>query len=253
MRRIFATIGITLAMLSQPVFASDPPAPQTPTAREQMVAVQVQVDAAGKVKSAQPLPDPAVAEAMSRVAGELAYKLPFAPAKKAGVAVASETVLYLALAIEPRGNGQFGIRLKQASNGPMVTQMGKINVPKYQERGDRGATLVVGVSLGADGVPNIDSFKSESVLMKSPSKFAEARYLDAIASSLRKTRFRVDTVDGAAIPTYVRLPYQFDGGGEKRDEKTGQPIGNARAPGVEERSDQAGVELPKVLFLPPPG
>lgn len=247
MLRHFRCLFLALAFFITPAFAGDAPT------REQTVAVQVQIDAKGKVTSAQAVPDPTVAAAMNRVATELALKLGFVPAKKAGQAVPSESVLFLLLAIEPRSDGQFGIRLKQASNGPMVVNMGKINVPKYQARGDRGATLVVGVTLGADGVPAMESFKTESVTMRSPSKFAEARYLDAIAASLRNTRFRVDKVDGAAIPTYVRLPYQFDGGGEKRDEKTGEPAKQPRPPGMDERSEQQGIELPKVVFNAPPG
>jgi TonB family protein len=247
MLRYFHRLILVLACFAAPALAGDVPT------REQSVAVQVQIDANGKVKSAQVVPDPTVPAALNRVATELALKLGFVPAKKAGQAVPSESVLFLVLAIEPRSDGTFGIRLKQASNGPMVVHMGKIYLPKYQARGDRGATLVVGVSLGADGVPAMESFKAESVMMRSPSKFAEARYLDAIATSLRNTRFRVDKVDGVAIPTYVRLPYQFDGGGEKLDGKTGQPAKQSSPPGMEERSEQQGVELPRVVFNVPSG
>lgn len=250
MWRILSGLGMGLAVAAFAAAAAD--AADAPS-REQSVAVQVQVNAAGKVTAAQPVPDPAVAAAMSRVAGELAYKLPFTPARKDGVAVASETVLFLWLAVEPRGDGQFAIRLRQASNGPLVTDMGRIVVPRYQERGDRGASIVVGISISAEGVPDMESFRAESVRLRSPSKFAEARYLDAITASLRQTRFRVDKVDGAAIATHVRLPYLFGGGAGKRDERTGELLDKTLPPGVEERSGQPGVELPSVLFSPPPG
>ena len=224
-------------------------------AREQTILLRVQVDAAGKVQSAQPLPDPNAVEALNRVAVDLARKLPFAPAKKDGAAVASETTLYLKLAMEPKAGGQFGIRLAQASNGPHVVQMGRLHLP--ENKGLRGPVrVVVNVPLRADGAPDVDGIKTEKVEMKEASSFAEARYMAAIVASLRESRFELDKVGGAAVPTRASLPYQFGGGGrgrrgggEKADKEANS--GSSSVLGVTGVSEQAGVELPKVIFVAP--
>ena len=43
-------------------------------AREKTISLRVQIDAAGKVQSAQPLPDPEAVEALNRIAIGLARK-----------------------------------------------------------------------------------------------------------------------------------------------------------------------------------
>ena len=224
-------------------------------AREQTILLRVQVDAAGKVQSAQPLPDPNAVEALNRVAVDLARKLPFSPAKKDGAAVASETTLYLKLVMEPKAGGQFGIRLAQASNGPHVVQMGRLHLP--ENKGLRGRVLVVvGVPLRADGSPDVDKLKTEKVEMKEASSFAEARYVATIVASLRESRFELDKVAGAVVPTRASLPYQLGGGGRGRrggDDKNDKDGKDGSAMlGVAGVSDQPGVELPKVIFTPAP-
>ena len=74
---------------------------------------------------------------------------------------------------------------------------------------------------------------------------------DTIVASLHDSRFELDKVGGVAVPTRASLPYQFGGGGgrggrgqvpDKKDE------GGSSIPGIQEVSDQPGVELPKVIF-----
>ena len=220
-------------------------------AREKTISLRVQIDAAGKVQSAQPLPDPEAVEALNRIAIGLAQKLPFTPARKDGAAVASETTLYLKLVMEPKSDGQFGVRLAQASNGPHVVKMGRLRPP--ENKGLRGrALLVVSVPLRADGTPDTAGVKTEKLEMKDASAFAEARYMDTIVASLHDSRFELDKVGGVAVPTRASLPYQFGGGGgrggrgqapDKKDD------GGSSIPGIQEVSDQPGVELPKVIFV----
>jgi hypothetical protein len=83
----------------------------------------------------------------------------------------------------------------------------------------------VAVTIGADGVPDMGTLATERMQLRVPSKFAEARYLDAIGVSLHGSRFEPDQVDGAPVASRVSLPYQFGGGaakgrrGEQDDEK----------------------------------
>lgn len=248
----FVRCVVLLVSLCLPlaVFASEP-------AREKTISLRVQLDAAGKVQSAQPLPDPEAVEALTRIAVGLAPKLPFTPAKKDGVAVASETTLYLKLVMEPKADGQFGVRLAQASNGPHVVKMGRLRPP--ENKGLRGSALVVvSLVLRADGTPDMSGIKTEKVEMSGASAFAEARYMDTIVASLNDSRFELDKVGGVAVPTRVSLPYQF-GGSRNRDsyrDRGRKELGQAEektdvgstTPSIQESSEQPGVELPKVVF-----
>ncbi|MFT3808249.1 TonB family protein [Arenimonas sp.] len=225
-------------------------------AREKTIAVRVQVDAAGKVQSAKALPDPDGVEALNNIAVGLAQKLPFTPAKKDGAAAPSETTLFLKLRMEPKPDGQFGIRLVHASNGPHVVEMGRIRLPENKGLRSR-ATIVVSVPLREDGTPEVDGMKTEKVDMTNGSAFDEARYVSAIEGSLRHSRFEPDKVGGVAVRTRANLPYQFGGGGGGRGRGGKDAPGDdakdtASVPGVTEVSDQAGVELPKVIFTPAP-
>src|SRR6478735_11049899 len=99
-------LALAFALAAGTTLAAKPaPAPQ-----EHMIGVRVAIDATGKVTSAQPS-DPSAIAALNQVATEIARKLPFDPATKDGAAAPSETSLFLLLALEPKGNGQFGIRL----------------------------------------------------------------------------------------------------------------------------------------------
>jgi TonB family protein len=229
-------------------------------AQEHMIGVRVAVDAAGKVTSARPS-DPAAIPALNQAATEIARKLAFDAATKDGVAVPSETTLFLLLALEPKDKGQFGIRLKKAQTGPDRIKSAPLMSPNYQQR-DRSALVVVNIDLRLDGTVNPDSIKAETMKLKVKSSFAEARYLDAITASLRESRFVLDKVAGVDIPVRLTLPYKFggDGGGGRRgrDEDAfdaGKNDGDASAdkPAPEMKSESlvTGITLPKVRFMAP--
>ncbi len=226
----------------------------------QTIGVRVSVDAAGKVTSATPS-NAAAIPALNQAAVEIARKLAFDPATKNGVAAASETSLFLTLALEPKDNGQFGIRLKKAVNGPDRVKSTPVIPPKYQQR-DAAALVVMKVDLRADGSVDPDSIKAETMQLKVKSSFAEARYVDAISASLRETRFLLDKVAGTEIPARLSLPYQFGGGlGGRRGERNAPdatPAGVDVAQASEKRPPEmtveslvAGVTLPKVRFTAP--
>lgn len=224
--------------------------------REKTIALRVQVDAAGKVTSHQVV-DPQALEVLTRTAVEVSRKISFSPARKNGVPVASETTLYVSLLMEPQGEGRFGLKIKAITNGPQVIKMGKLATPpSYQQRGDRGALLVVGVSLAADGSPDMATLKQERAELRVESGFAEARYLDAIENSVRGSRFLVDKVDGASVPTHVSLPYRFGGGAGRRGGRGEDKEQQAPSDGSEldwkQRAETPGIELPKVIFVAPP-
>lgn len=252
LQRIVFSLALALSAGTATALAAATPA--TP-AQEHMMGVRVAVDAAGKVTSAQPS-DPAAIPALNQAATEIARKLAFDPATKDGVAAASETTLFLLLVLEPKNNGQFGIRLKRAQSGPDRSKSAPVIPPKYQQR-DANALVVVTVDLRADGGVDPASIKAETMELKVKSKFAEARYLDAIASSLRESRFILDKVAGVDVPARLTLPYQFGGGpgrgGDDEDaseasKKGGEPVADKPTPEMKSQSLVAGVTLPKVRF-----
>jgi TonB family protein len=231
--------------------ADDAPPPQT-------IGLRVTVDDHGKVQSAQPS-DPQAVPALNRAAEEIARKLVFTPARKNGVAVTSETTLTLTLTLqlEKRGDGQFGLQLKRAYNGPGVLAVGKMVPPKYQQGREGGALVVVGVMAGADGAPDVGTISTERMELRVPSKFAEARYLDAVSTSLHGTRFELDKVDGVTIPSHLSVPYIFGGGPVKpkpgeddRHRETRIPE-SMEMPALRAVSNQPGIELAKIDYHAP--
>lgn len=233
--------------------ASDAPAGAA-TMPPQMISLKVSVDAAGKVVATKPS-DPQAVAGLNRAAEEFARKLVFTPARKGGKAVSSETSLTLAIALEPVGEGRFAPRLKRAFNSPGLLHMGKIEPPKYQGR-QGGALVVVAVNVGADGVPDPATQTTERMELRDPNKFAEARYLDAVSISVRGSRFELDKVDGAVVPSRLSLPYQFGGGAAKRPEggKRGDKppaVDLGSVPVLTAVSAVPGIELAKVDYKAP--
>lgn len=225
--RAFAfSLGLAAVPFAGPAVAADPAAPAP-----QHIALRVSVDATGKVQAAQPLDANAV-PAIAQAAQEIARKLQFAPAKKNGRPVASETSLALTLALEPHGGGGYGFALRRAQNGPSVVEVGKSVAPRVGR--ENGGMVVVGVDLLADGSVNMASFKSEQVQLRVPSSFAGERYVDFAKVSLKGTRFMLDKVDGVEIPSRISVPFIFNGGPGKRDEHE-----NPRRPKL--RADDAGM------------
>jgi TonB family protein len=256
LQRIVLVLAILLT--SQPVLAAS--AATAPAAQEHTIGVRVGVDAAGKVVSAQPS-DPAAIAALNQAALEIARKLSFNPATKDGVAQPSEVSLFLQLVIEAKANRQFGIRLKKALTALDRSKSAPVIPPTYQQR-DAKALVVVAVDVRADGTVDPDSIKPVRMQLKVPSKFAEARYLDAIGASLRDSQFIVDTVGGVAVPARLTLPYKFGGGGGRGRPQTerkastpssvdtGLPAGDDKNEAPGEPPPEAKVEslLPNVIL-----
>lgn len=214
------------------------------------------MDAAGKVQTATPS-DPQTAPALVAAAAAFARKLTFSPARKQGVPVSGETTLTLILALEHRPDGQYGLHLKRASNGPGVLEVGKTVAPKYQQGKENGALVAVGVSLRADGTPDMSTLASERMELRVPSAFAEARYMDAITMSLRGSKFDLDKVDGVAIPERVSVAYRFGGGPtkpklneEERRTRSKLPE-DIEVPSLNAVSSVPGIELAKVDYTAP--
>jgi hypothetical protein len=243
--------------LAVPAAAADapggPPPPQT-------IVLKVGVDAAGKVQTTASL-DPQAVPAYLQAAEGYARRLVFTPAKKGGAAAPSETYLSLVIAAEPVGEGKFGLKLRRATNGPGVASLGKMEPPKYQARGGN-ATIVVSVEVDAQGKPRMDSFKPESVQLRDPNSFAEARYLDAIRNSVKHSVFVPDKVAGAPVPSRITLPYRFGMGGEKRKDGEEEEGGRGKKPKAFDPSNQPTMQgtsiepdvgLPKVDYKAPAG
>lgn len=242
-RPAFAPVLLLAALAAAPAQAAAPP-------RGETLNLRVAVDAAGRVVSATPV-DPAAA--LNAAAQAYAAKLVFTPAKKNGVGVASQTCLTMRLEVEPRPDGRFGLKLRRAINGPCVVQVGKADPPNVPR--EQGGMVVAGADIGADGAVTPDSVRIESMALSVPSSFAEARYTDFVQKSLRGTRFEVDTVDGAKVPTHVSMPYRFGRGAKKppTDESRTEREQAMRAAAselqsVNAKSLQAGVELAKIDF-----
>jgi hypothetical protein len=251
-RLTWALMALAIALPAAAEPAGGPPPPQT-------IVLKVGVDATGHVTS-MASPDPQAVPAMVQAAEGYARKLQFAPARKDGIAVASETNLSLVLAVEPAGEGKFALKLRRAVNGPGVVTVGKMDTPKYQGR-KSGALIVVSVDVDAEGRPAMDSFKSEKVELRDPNSFAEARYLDAIRTSVRHSQFAPDKVAGAAVPSRISLPYRFGMGGakpkpgeyaEERNKKPA-PVDPTDLPSMTAVSTQPDIELPKIDYKAPKG
>jgi hypothetical protein len=243
--------GVALAFQGK---AAAPDAPDKP--RIESVSLHVTVDAQGKVQTAKPS-DPKLAPALNSAGEAFARKLTFTPARKQGVAVSGETTLTLTFALERRADGQYGLQLKRATNGPGVLKVGKTTPPKYQQGKENGALVVVAVSLLADGTPDMDTMTVERMELRVPSSFAEARYVDAIKTSLRGTQFELEKVDGVAVTARVSAPYRF-GGGPAKPKPSEDERKDAKAPmkGIEDLSMNAvstvpGVELAKIDYRAP--
>ncbi len=123
--------------------AADPAAGKL---RTETVALRVSVDAPGQSAGHAKPSDPTVAPGLVSGGGRFARKLTFTPARKNGAPVSSETTLTRCSQLEPRPDGQYGLHLKRASNGPGVLEVGKTVAPKYQQGKENGALVVVGVS-----------------------------------------------------------------------------------------------------------
>lgn len=250
MNRLTSLFGLAaaLALAGSPRLAAQSPGAAAAAPPPQTIMLKVAVGADGKVLTATPV-DPSAAPALNQAAQDMARKLVFSPARKGGVAVPSQTHLSLMLALEPAGAGKFALKLRRAHNGPGVLRVGKMDPPKYPGRSG-GALAVVAVTIGADGAPDMDTLATERVQMRVPSKFAEARYLDAIAVSLRGSRFEPDQVDGAPVASRVSLPYQFGGGaanGRRGDKDDQEPlVAPDDMPVMHAVSTVPGIELPSI-------
>lgn len=250
-RCLALAVGVAIAF--QTLAAAPAPAQKT---RVETVSLRVTVDAAGKVQTSRPS-DPQTAAGLLAVAESFARKLTFTPARKQGVAVPGETTLTLVIALEPRPDGQYGTQLRRATNGPGVLEVGKTVAPRYQQGKENGALVGIAVSLLADGSTDMGTLATERMELRVPSAFAEARYMDAIRTSLRGTRFELDKVDGVAIPERVSVAYRFGGGPIKPKPNEEERPGNPRlpedveVPALTAVSSVPGIELAKVDYSAP--
>ena len=252
MSLFFRTALLSLLVLSPGLVLAEAAAAAP---RPQLIGLRVSVDAAGKVQTATPI-DPSLLPALNSAAGEIARKLTFSPARKDGRAVASETTLSLTLALEPKANGQYGLALRRAQNGPTLLAIGKSIPPRYQQGKENGALVVVGANLRADGSLDMDSLKTERMELRVPSKFAEARYLDVVKNSLQGSRFQLDKVDGVEIPSRLSIPFRFGGGPAKpkpgeEPRRGAAPPQEADLPALSAVSSIPGVELPQIRYEAP--
>ena len=247
-----SAVALLSVVFSLPAWAAAEPAGAPPP---QVAVLKVALDATGRVQAATSI-DPQTQPAVVQAAQAHARNLVFAPARKGGVGVPSETILSLVLAAEPTADGNFAFKLRRASNGPGVVSVGKMVPPRNLGR-NSGATIIVSVEVDAQGKPDIGTFKAESVQLRSPGTFAEARYLDAIRNTLRNSVFEPERVGGVPVPSRISMPYRFGRGGAKPAKGEEQPRRGAPPPPPPDPTDQPtmqavslqpGVELPKVDF-----
>jgi len=259
---LLATTFAGLAAVAAPARAADP-APGAPPMPPQHVLMRVTVNAAGRVLTAQNL-DPKTPPAVLMAAKEIASKLQFAPATKNGQAMSSETSLSMTLALVPRAAGGFGMSLRRAQNGPSVVSAEMVTPNVSREN---GGIVVVGVDLLPDGSLDMKTFKSEKVELRTPSSFAEQRFVEAARKSLKDARFMLDKVDGIDIPSRLSIPFSFNGGLRKpeREEglggrgRYGEEAPTAKtadapkedAPALTAVSRIEGITLPKIDFTAP--
>jgi len=242
--------ALAVPALAAPLAATDAAFGPPP----QVVLLRVEVDAAGKVRSARPIDDKTL-PAVLAAAQEIAPKLTFTPASKDGRAVASETTLVLTLAFEPRPGGTFGISLRRAVNGPSVVKVGHSRKLQVGRR-DNGALLVASVEQRADGSVDIATCKVERVEMRVASSLDEKRFTKSACDTLDETRFQPDKVDGVDVAARLSVPFEFNGGPAKpsRDRKPAaraSAVEEGKVPPIAATSSVAGVVLPRVDYTAP--
>ncbi|CAN5182057.1 hypothetical protein BH11PSE14_BH11PSE14_04910 [soil metagenome] len=225
-----------------------PPGPQ---ARNEVLALHVDVGPDGRVTASRPM-NPALP--LNAIAQQYASKLTFTPASKDGKPVASTTCLTLGLAAEPQPDGNFALKLKRAINGPCVIAVGKSRPPNVDRK--QGGMVVIGANLRADGHVDASSMAVERAELRVPSAFDQARYEDTAKGALRESHFELDTVAGAPVPAHVSAPFRFGGGPVKptrREEskRGGPPPMDLMLPSWNATSTQAGVELAKIDYTQP--
>lgn len=139
-----------------------------------------------------------------------------------------------------------------------MLDLGKTTAPKYQQGKENGALIVVAVVVLADGTPDMSTFAAERVELRVPSTPGEKRHLDAVATSLRNSRFELDQVDGVSIPARITLPNKFGGGPKKikpgeKELRKGAPLpeGESETPVITEASAVPGIELAKIDYTAP--
>lgn len=251
-----SAVALLSVVLSLPAWAAADPAGAPPP---QVAVLKVGLDASGRVQTATSI-DRLAQPALVQAAEAYARQLVFAPARKGGVAVPSETILSLVLAVEPTADGRFAFKLRRASNGPGVVSVGRMDPPKNLGR-KSGATIVVSVEVDAQGKPDMATFKPESVQLRYPGSFAEARYMDAIRNTVRHSVFEPERVAGAPVASRISLPYRFGRGGAKPAKGEEEPRRGAPPPPPPDPTDQPmmqavsiqpGVELPKIDFRATP-
>jgi hypothetical protein len=247
-----------------PARAAEPKSPGSSVEMPRYVFLHVGVDADGKVQTATSM-DPNAVPALVAAATEIAHKLQFAPARKNGRPVASETSLTVVLALVPHEGGGFGIALKGARNGPSVLAIGKYQQPKVN-RAENGGTVIAGADLRADGTVDMETFKIEKVDMRVPATFAQEQFEKAARFAMKDARFQLEKVDGVEIPAHVSVPFSFNGGAKKHkpgDEGDDDEGGYAKAgkdkdkaaheppPSLTAVSKIEGIDLPKIDYTAP--
>jgi TonB family protein len=254
-----AVLGFALATAALGASAAKPEAAAAAAKVPRYVLLRVDVDAAGKVQGARALNKDEI-PALANAAIEISRKLTFTPARKDGRAVPSETSLMLELMLVPKPEGGAGVALQGAHNGPSVLRMGKPQPPKVRSN---GGVVFVGADLRADGSVDMDSFKVDKVEMRTESSADQERFVVAAKHSLKDTVFQLDKVDGVEIASHISVPYQFNGGAEKRDRNSrggladddedygaangGEPK-HKQPPSITAVSTVAGVDLPKIDY-----
>jgi hypothetical protein len=260
-----ATAFAGLAALAAAPRAAEPATGSAaPPMPPQRVLMRVTVNANGRVLTAQNL-DPQTPPAVLVAAQEIASKLVFTPATKNGRPIGSETSLSMTLALVPRASGGFGMSLRRAQNGPSVLTAQTVTPNVSREN---GGIVVVGVDLLADGSLDMKTFKPEKVELRTPSSFAEQRFVEAARKSLKDARFMLDKVEGIDIPSRLSIPFSFNGGMRKPEreeglggrDRYGEEAPTAKpsdapqddVPSLTAVSRIEGITLPKIDFVAPP-
>ena len=165
--------------------------------------------------------------------------------------------LTLVIALEPRRRWPVrACRLKRAANGPGVLKVGRTCAPKYQRAGRMARWSVVAVDVAGGRQPGHGHADHRAHGTARALAFAEARYLDAVKTSLRGSRFELDKVDGVAILERVSLPTVRRRADRSRSRATRSAGEAETAGGFECRSLTAvssvpGIELAKVDYTAP--
>lgn len=173
------------------------PAATRPLPEPVDVAVDVAIDAQGRVTEAELVTD--VAAGTGQRLLERVRTFEFTPAQREGQPVPARTTVYLSLAFESLDESRVAVRIRDAYTGPRWKRLEPPRYPTSLARQRRGGDVAVLARYDADGRVVATSIRSSG-----------GPELDAAAAAaVGRSRLQAEIVDGQPIAGEIVVPISF--------------------------------------------